>query len=267
MKWAGEIIAMRKVRMIVGIAALTCVLTIPVSETNAQSFVGIYGSVRSQQFMLAHTHYKRIRFLEKMASMLSRGITLPHQVVLTIEECGKQNAFYNQQRRAIVLCHELIAYIAQGIQRDFARVASSDEIANAVGGGIVFVLMHELGHALIHVLDLPVLGREEDAADQIGAFFLLHSDNAPYALAGALWFFRQKILIYTRRHFSDEHSLDPQRQSNLACWAFGKEPHRYQYLLQGGYLTRERAVRCAVEYRRLDSSIRKLLGNNVRLPP
>lgn len=237
------------------------------SIASAQSFIGRYGPVKSSQYIAAHQNFQQSELLEKLASALSQGISLPSQVVLTVGECGISNAFYSPQHKAIVLCHELIAQMVQGLQRDFARIASSDEIANSVSGGVGFILMHELGHALIHLLDLPVLGREEDAADQIGAFFLLNSEIAPYGLAGALWFFRSKTLFYTRRHFSDEHSLGPQRQSNLACWAFGKDPERYQYLLQGRYLTRERAARCGPEYARLNSSVRKLLGDNVRLPP
>ena len=31
-----------------------------------------------------------------------------------------------------------------------------------------FTLLHEMGHLLISELQLPVLGREEDAADQLG---------------------------------------------------------------------------------------------------
>lgn len=252
----------------IGLVLVAGALAISAPEVAfAQSFVGKYGPAKSPQFVRVHQNLQRGQFLEKLATGLSQGITLPQQVVLTVGECGTQNAFYSPQHKAIVLCHELIAQMAQGIQRDFARVASSEEIANSISGGVAFILMHELGHALIHLLDLPVLGREEDAADQIGAFFLLHTDTAPYALAGALWFFRSKTLIYTRRHFSDEHSVGPQRQSNLACWALGKDPRRYQYLLRGGYLTRERAVRCGAEYSRLDSSVRRLLGDNVRLPP
>jgi len=231
----------------------------------AQSFVGKYGPAKSPEFMYVRQKLQRAQFLENLAASLSREIRLPQQVVLSIGECGNENAFYHPKHKAIVLCYELIAAIQRGIQRDFARISSitSEEIANATTGGFLFILMHEVGHALIHLLNLPVLGREEDAADQIGAFFLLQADNAPIFLAGALWFFRSKTLIYTRRHFSDEHSLGPQRQSNLACWALGKDPHQYQYLLRGGYLTRERAARCRAEYSQLNFSVRKLLGSNV----
>ena len=42
-----------------------------------------------------------------------------------------------------------------------------------------FTLMHEMGHLLISELQLPVLGREEDAADQLGfmGLFLLQQEQ------------------------------------------------------------------------------------------
>jgi len=169
----------------------------------AQSFVGKYGPAKSPEFMPYRQSLQRIQFLEREAAFLSQIIRLPQQVVLSTGECGSENAFYHPKHKAIVLCLELFAQIAKGIQRDFAHKASSEEIRSAVAGAYLFILMHEVGHALIHLLNLPVLGREEDAADQIGAFFLLQASKDPYLLTGALWFFRSKTLIYTRRHFSD----------------------------------------------------------------
>lgn len=232
----------------------------------AQSFIGRYGDIKSARFQVIHQDLQRSQFLENLAAEMSRGIQLPQQVVISLGECGSPNAFYNPRFHVIVLCHELIEQVTNGILRDFSRVATQKEIADSISGGIGFIFMHELGHALIHVLEIPILGREEDAADQIGAYFLLTQSAAPYGLAGALWFFRPNTLIYTRRHFSDEHSIGPQRQSNLACWAFGKNPNQYQYLLRN-YVTRERAVRCGAEYRQLETSVRKLLGGHVQLPP
>lgn len=234
---------------------------------HAQSFVGRYGPVRSPQLVQMHESLRNSRFAEGLAAGLSLGITLPQQVVVAVGECGQSNAFYTSAKKALIICDELFLQVIQGIQRDYARKATPEEIKSISTGALMFIVMHEIGHALIDLLQLPVLGREEDAADQIGVFFLLHMNKAPEALAGAVWFFRPNTFFYTRRHFGDEHSVGPQRQANLMCWAVGKDPGRYQYLLRSGVLTRERAPKCADEYAKLDSSMRRLLGDNVKLPP
>ena len=39
----------------------------------------------------------------------------------------------------------------------------------------VFTLYHETGHLLVHELDLPVLGKEEDAADALAVILILRT--------------------------------------------------------------------------------------------
>jgi Zn-dependent peptidase ImmA (M78 family) len=40
-------------------------------------------------------------------------------------------------------------------------------------GPVSLVFLHELGHALLDVLQIPILGREEDASDQLATYMLL----------------------------------------------------------------------------------------------
>lgn len=42
-----------------------------------------------------------------------------------------------------------------------------------VAGNTLFVLLHEMGHALIADMELPVLGQEEDAADSFAIVTML----------------------------------------------------------------------------------------------
>jgi Putative metallopeptidase len=236
------------------------------SVVAAQSFLPQYGPVRSPQLASLQRDLKQGQALEQMAAALSEGVRLPKPLVLGTAECGAPNAFYSRQHGAIVMCLDLIEHLGNGISRDFGRISTPQEVNQAVSGAFIFVLFHELGHALIDQLRLPVLGREEDAADQIGAFFILRTPNSSQALAGALWFFKQRTLFYTRQHFAGEHSLGPQRQTNLACWAYGSDPSKYSYLLNGPFLPKQRAVRCAEEYAQLDSAVRRLLEPHVELP-
>lgn len=248
------------------LTAFCLALISTLTKAEGQSFIAQYSPAKTYVFDNFNRQLSQNHTLEDLAEKLSSQISLPEPVILTIAECGQANAFYSSQYRVIVICYELVGQMASGIQRSFKGIASPQEINDSISGGISFILLHELGHALIHILDLPVLGREEDAADQIAAYLILQSpgNSASSALAGALWFFRsESSLFYTSRHFSDTHSLGPQRQSNLACWAYGKDPIRYQYLLTGEQLTYERSLVCADEYQKLDRTVHKLLGSSV----
>ena len=62
---------------------------------------------------------------------------------------------------------------AHGEEPATDREYAVDSLEFYVLANTQFALFHELGHALIHTLNLPVLGREEDAADTLAIAGLL----------------------------------------------------------------------------------------------
>src|SRR5262245_59789931 len=56
-----------------------------------------------------------------------------------------------------------------------AKLSAEDaaKLTSFVVGNLFFVVVHELGHAVISQLKLPVLGREEDAADSFATLSML----------------------------------------------------------------------------------------------
>ena len=62
--------------------------------------------------------------------------------------------------------------------------------------------------------------------------------------------------------FADEHSLSPQRAYSIACWVYGSDEKKYAYLAK--ILPKERAARCAGEYRQLESAWLQFLKPHVR---
>ena len=131
-------------------------------------------------------------------------------------------------------------------------------------GALFFILFHEVGHGLSHTLRLPILGKEEDAADSIATYLILGIREPVTAVAGALWFFGTGSRTPSLQDYADEHSLGPQRQFSLVCNAVGKDPAQFQSLAQGLKLPPERASRCPAEYRQLQRSVRQLLGAHLR---
>lgn len=128
-----------------------------------------------------------------------------------------------------------------------------------------FTLLHEMGHLLIHELKLPVLGREEDAADQLGfiGLFLLYGKQRDAD-------FYQKLLdvaeywrlesqrpkpAYEEIQPWDSHALDAQRFYNIACLAYGSDPDRLDWVIQATGLPVERALYCDEEYRQAQYAV------------
>lgn len=152
---------------------------------------------------------------------------------------------------------------AQQQAPDLSAQALRFTVANAE-----FTLMHEMGHLLISELGLPVLGREEDAADQLGfmGLFLLHGrqhDATFYAkLMDVADYWRLEWRNAERNGDGialwDSHALDAQRFYNIACLAYGSDPDRLDWVLDVSGLPAERALYCPEEYQQVAHAVRWL---------
>ena len=239
-----------------------CALFLAAGLANSQ-LVPIYGRVEKPDFQQASEAFKRMRLLEKIADGVNRTIRMPSQVTLVGRECGVVNAFYSPKDRSIHLCYELFEEVITGITREFGNVSAEEKMDFAFGA-IYFILHHEIGHALIDTLRLPVLGKAEDVADAIATYFMLRFSEPYPVVLGTLWFFGRGSQQFTLRHYAGEHPVGPQRQFNLLCYAVGKDKARFGPLSERFSLPAERADRCPMEYRNLETSVHQLLGGYIR---
>lgn len=200
------------------------------------------------------------------ANHLNRSVTLQRRVLLSFNACGAPNAFYHPGQQEITFCYELLSDISARIMAmGRSGGASRDQTAAALGGAMWFVLFHEVGHAVFHQLDLPLLGREEDAADQLAVWLAIRRPPPGYdnAVLGALAFFAQGQPI-SWDMLGDEHALNEQRLQNVACWAFGADPVTYHGLPAMVRLPDRRKARCAAEWEAIDRTVPRLLGRALR---
>lgn len=224
-------------------------------------FKTAYPPVKSQKYAEMLAVLKKERVLEELADGLNQTIILPTNITLTFAECKEVNAFYDPQRQQISICYELLEHFEEAFKPD---AKTEQELDDAIGGATVFVFFHELGHALTHVLDLPVTGKEEDAVDQLSTFILADGtdENERAILTAAQWFLledQQGDTDIKKLAFWDEHSLGTQRFYNMICWLYGHDSKTYAGLVKNGVLPKDRAVRCADEYAKLEKSWSRLL--------
>lgn len=225
-----------------------------------------YSDVQNPRYAQINEDFRRRRMLEGIADDLNASIAIPENVVITFKECGQPNAYWDPKGRQIVMCYELM----EQMTADFKEVAKSDEeLGNMVGGALTFAFIHELGHCLIDVLNLPSTGREEDAVDQLSTFVLVAlkgDEGEKMAISGAIsWGIQYDRLAKSGKTagelnmlWADEHSMDGQRFYNILCWVFGHNPEKYQTMVNNP-LPEQRAVRCPMEYTRLATAWLTLL--------
>lgn len=209
-----------------------------------------------------HDQFRQVfeehKVFELVAQGLNQTIRMPRTVDIQLVDCGIVNAFYDPNNSRIIVCYELLTYFV-GIFK--GNVANDDQLGQAVIGATLFGFYHELGHALIHQLDLPAMGREEDSADQIATLMLMEAgdDGVGMALSGAYWFnLQQKSGNETP--FWDEHAFDGQRYYNILCMIYGSNPAKYEGFVESGNLPKARAARCQEEFGKIRASFQKLIA-------
>jgi 3'-phosphoadenosine 5'-phosphosulfate sulfotransferase len=207
---------------------------------------------------------KQAGIMERFTESLNSNTNLPplpRSVSVRMSQCGNVNAFYNPRQGAVTMCYELLNHLANIFVRDGQWTQAQSE---AVDGAVNFIMYHEVGHALVDVMDLPVTGREEDAVDQLATYILIGSGEkgAQAAFNGVLAVQPGENAVFDNSDFADEHSLGPQRLFNIACWVYGSDPQKYSRIVTGGMLPRERAVRCPGEYQRMSKAWERLLRRN-----
>jgi hypothetical protein len=122
-----------------------------------------------------------------------------------------------------------------------------------VAGNTLFVLLHEMGHVLIAEMKLPVLGREEDAADTFAALTMLKVGTSfsqrVLAAAAKGWFLSDRRDQQTGAEplYYDEHNLSQQRAYQIVCFMVGSDPAKFKSLADETKMPEARQQRCNEE--------------------
>ena len=207
-------------------------------------------------------HYDRLRkrqVLEQLREFLA-PLRLPRTLTVRLAPCGSANAFYG--RDTVTVCWEFLELTRSRAPK--ATTAHGVTVEDAIISGFVTVVLHEVSHAVFDQLQIPIMGREEDAADQLTGFVLLHfgRDLARRMIAAKahLWDAagsRRRPLI--KNDYADTHGTEYQRFYNILCIAYGHDPDAFRDYVTNRILPKGRAARCRTEYRKMEHAFRTLL--------
>ena len=204
---------------------------------------------------------KERRVLEQFREFLS-PVRLPGPLLLKFAGCdGVSNAWYEPGDHAVTVCYEYIDEILTNVPKETTAAGVTPDDA-FVGPGVE-VFLHEIAHALFDMLKVPILGREEDAADQIASYLLLQlgKQESRRTVTGVAYMYGREAKVQSAdmKHFADAHGLPAQRFYNLLCIAYGADPALFADLVEKKYLPEARAEWCGEEYRQVAYAVSKLI--------
>ncbi len=144
------------------------------------------------------------------------------------------------------------------------------ELVDFVIGNTLFVMAHEMGHGLINEMNLPVLGREEDAAD---FFAIVNALKMGSRFSERVLIEAAKGLLLSAKRdskkrkalaFYDEHGLDRQRAYNVICFMVGSNPEKYKQLAADTKLPKKRQASCVYDWKNTTWSWDEMLQKHLR---
>jgi hypothetical protein len=186
---------------------------------------------------------KERRPLEKLQEFLA-PFRLPRTLKISLAGCdGEADAFYGDD--VITICYEYIDEL-------WKNMPAADGVApiDTIIGPFFDTALHEFAHALFDMFDLPLLGREEDAADAVATYIFLQFGKTEarrliVATANAFKIEAERPIL---KEFSGAHGTPAQRAYNMLCIAYGADPKLFGDFVTNGYLPKERAESCDDEY-------------------
>jgi hypothetical protein len=210
----------------------------------------------------------------EMLRLIFVSFRLPEDLYIKAVSCdGIPNAYFFREddRPTIRICYEYLRSVHDMAPKE--TTAAGITPREAVIGQFLFTAAHEFGHAAFDIYNLPVLGRQEDAADQFATYFLLQfgGERAHQLIRGAAYaydaFFKNikdkpKVTVPIAA-FSSDHGSPQERFYNLICIAYGYDPKIFAAVVEKGYLPDQRAKVCKYEYSNLRYAIKTLVGPHI----
>jgi hypothetical protein len=231
----------------------------------------VHGEVRDPAHLELARRVRTWRLVEHVQAELN-ALRLPRRLTLALKECnGLKEAWFDED--GVTVCYEYLR-----VNHDAARAranaspvpVSADDVLAAT---LLDAMLHESAHALLEYLAIPVLGREEDAADQLAAYQMLRRprDEARRLVMGTAFTYIEDIRVLTdqgvaqpqagtaRWKYSGAHATPAQRYYNLLCLAYGADAGLFEDVVARDILPRYRARGCEDEFKQVERAWNTLI--------
>ncbi|MGB9367819.1 MAG: DUF4344 domain-containing metallopeptidase [Xanthobacteraceae bacterium] len=221
----------------------------------------VYEEPTEEKYRVIHDAMRDRRILEIVGSLLN-SFRLPRELTLEVRGCqGRETAWYGFDRATF--CYEYVDLI----QRHAPKVATPGGVqrGDAIVGAVIDTLFHEAAHGIFDLLEVPVMGREEDAADFFSIYLMLQfpPEDARRLIEGIAF----NMGSEARKDFSERpvpqkfagpHGPNVQRHYNVLCLAYAANQALFDNLVPAG-LPPWRARTCWEEWAMLKRGFAKLI--------
>ncbi len=196
---------------------------------------------------------RRRKVLERLQGFLT-PLRLPRPLTIRVAECGGAETVPYKPGDPATICYEFVQKLIDVTNRN---TDDPKERVQVVNGMFVAAALHQVAYAVFDLLDVPVWGREDDAADRLAAFIMTEFGDqvAVSTILGTAKFFGYTQHPWAGADFAEVVSPEKQRFYNYLCMAYGADPLTFHFLsgppvpgTKVGQIPEYRAVRCEQEF-------------------
>ncbi len=143
--------------------------------------------------------------------------------------------------------------VALGLVAPAQAPAQADAEADALAATRA-IFYHELGHALVDLLDLDVVGPEETVVDEFSTLLLILESRRDGAGHGALlaaarfWYLAAEPEVESATYWQT-HDFSRRRGFAIVCLMYGSDPDRFHAVMGELGVAEDRREACVREYR------------------
>jgi Putative metallopeptidase len=158
---------------------------------------------------------------QKFIHKMNERVAFPGEITIEIVECTEVNAFYYAETSTISICFEFL-HRMMSIQEDW--IPEREKLLNAAA----FIFLHEMGHALVDKLEIPITGKEENAVDELAMLLMVTDEDDQTmwaALEGVLQFYQDALEEdFNDVPFHDTHAPNIERYFDMVMLLIGAHP-------------------------------------------
>ena len=222
----------------------------------------VYEEPANEKHAAIRAGMREQRILE-IAGALLNAFRLPRELTVEVRGCnGREGAWYAYDKAGF--CYEYVELV----QRHAPKVATPGGVprADSIVGAVLDTILHEAAHGIIDILEIPVLGREEDAADFFSIYLLLQfpAEDAKRLIEGVAFNMgseaREDLSAKVRPQlFAGAHPPNAQRHYSVLCLAWGANPAMFNNVPPAGLPAWRATNSCDDEWALLRRAFAKLI--------
>jgi hypothetical protein len=226
-------------------------------EVQARGFKLVYRPTENAQEQKVRDMLEGSGRVREVVRGLNKALKPPKRV--SVEFGGKVVPLYNPNTRTVEIPYAFVGALLDS----FANLGGSEPTQRALDV-TEFILYHEVSHALIDLLELPVHGDVEECADQLAVLLSVElvGEGGRIGLAAA-----QLLAIQSQAGTASSsfgYSISSDRIKQTICWVVGSDPGRLMWIAEETNIRPSQTESCPREFEEMRDHWLKLLRPYLR---